>query len=118
MAWRRWILVLALLPALEGRLAAGSAEQDAFEAAAKAFNDTFYDWAEGRFAQFAQKYPASTNLPKAILLQAEARFALTNYAGAIELLIAHQSQAGEWGDQYLFWLGQAQFNNNNFQTAA
>ena len=103
----RWILVLTLLLAAGPRLWAASAADRAFDAAAKAFQDTFYDRAEAEFADFCQKFPTSPRLAEAILLQAEARLELTNYAGAIELLSAHQGAAGTNADQYLFWLAEA-----------
>ncbi len=74
----RWILVLTA--AARRRAAAvrrRAAADRAFEAAVKAFRDTVYDRAEAGFAAFCQKYPASPRLAEAILLQAEARVALT-----------------------------------------
>src|SRR5512137_1276766 len=101
----RWIVVLLLLLAAETRLLAASAADRAFEAAVKAFHDTFYDRAEAQLAEFRQKHPTSPRLSEAILLQAQARLELSNYAGALELLSAHQGNAGTNADQYLFWLG-------------
>ena len=42
---------------------------------------------------------------------------MTNYAGVIELLSGHQSQAGQWADEYQFWLAEALFQSGNFQQA-
>ena len=53
----RWILVLTLLLAAGPRLWAASAADRAFDAAVKAFQDTFYDRAEAQLADFCQKYP-------------------------------------------------------------
>src|ERR1035437_2971004 len=114
----RWILVLTLLPAAGVRLWAASAADRAFDAATNAFHDTFYDRAEAGFADFRQKFPASPRLAEAILLQAEARLELTNYAGAIELLSGHQSAAGTNADQYLFWLAEAYARKGDYQAAS
>ncbi len=113
----RWILVLTLLLAAGPRLAAASAADHAFDAAAKAFHDTFYDRAEAGFADFCQKFPTSPRLAEAILLQAEARVELSNYAGAIALLSAHQQGAGTNADQYAFWLAEAQLRKGDYPAA-
>ena len=114
----RWILVLTLLLAAGPRLSAASAADRAFEAAVQAFGDTFYDRAEAQFADFCQKFPASPRLAEAVLLQAEARIELTNYAGAIALLSAHQNMAGTNADQYLFWLAEAHSRNGDYRAAS
>ena len=104
---RRCLLILAVLLAAGARLAAASAADRAFGAAVKAFQDSFYERAEAQLAEFSQKHPASPRRAEAILLQAQARLMLTNYAGAIELLSAHQGAAGPLADQYAFWLAEA-----------
>src|ERR1019366_3297845 len=114
----RLILVLTMLLAAGSRLAAASAADRAFEAGAKAFHDTFYDRAEAGVADFCKNYPASPRLAEAILLQAEARLELTNYAGAIELLSGHQKDAGTNADQYLFWLAEAYARKGDYRAAS
>jgi TolA-binding protein len=114
----RWILVLTMLLAAGPRLAAASAADRAFEAAAKAFLDTVFDQAEAGFADFCQKFPTSPLLAEAILLQAEARLQLTNYAGAIALLSAHLKDAGTNADQYVFWLAEAQLRKGDYRAAS
>jgi TolA-binding protein len=114
----RWILVLTLLPAAGARLRAASAADRAFDAAAKAFHDTVYDRAEPGFADFCRTFPTSPRLAEAILLQAEARLELTNYAGAIELLSAHQAAAGTNAAEYLFWLSEAQARKGDYRAAS
>src|ERR1035438_7520117 len=114
----RWILVLTLLPAAGVRLGAASAADRAFDAATNAFHDTFYERAEAEFADFRQKFPASPRLAEAVLLQAEARLELTNYAGAIELLSGHQGVAGTNADQYLFWLAEAYSRKGDYRAAS
>jgi hypothetical protein len=113
----RWFLTLVLLLAAGPRLWAASAEDRAFHAAVDALDGTFYQRAEGLFAAFCRQYPASPRLPEAILLQAEARIKLTNYAGAIALLSANQSKAGTNADQYVFWLGEACLGQGDWRKA-
>src|ERR1035438_4142845 len=105
---RRWLLVLATLLVTGPRLwGASAAETRTFCAATNLFSLGFYRPAEAAFGNFAQTYSNSTHLAEAILYQAEARTELTNYAGAIALLSAHQANAGTNADQYLFWLAEA-----------
>jgi len=113
----RWILVLSLLCVGGPRLWAASPEDRAFDAAIKAFQDKFYARAEAELADFCQKNPTSPRLPDAILVQAQARLELTNYAGAIQLLAANQAKAGTNADQYLFWLGQACLRKGDWRAA-
>jgi TolA-binding protein len=115
---RRWILVLTILLAAGPRLVAASAADRAFKEASDALHDTFYDRAEAGFADFCKNYPTSPRLAEAILLQAEARLALTNSAGAIELLMAHQKDAGTNADQYAFWLAEAQLRKGDYRAAS
>src|SRR5438445_11566971 len=118
-ALRRWIPVLTLLlAASSGLWAASSAEQRDFEAAANAFSDGFYDRAGAEFAKFAQSFTNSALLPEAILFQAQARLKQTNYAGAIDLLSAHQRMAGTNADQYAFWLAEAYARKGDNRAAA
>ncbi len=116
-AWCRWICLLLLVtgPRLPG---ATGAEDRAFNAAVKELRDGLCLQAEADFADFARKYPASTNLPEAILYQAQARVKLTNYAGALELLAGQQAQAGPLADQYLFSQADAYFQKGDFAAAA
>jgi TolA-binding protein len=115
----RWMLGLSLLLAAGPQLsAASSAENRAFDAAATAFQLGFYDRAEAAFGSFTQVFTNSTRRAEAILYQAEARLQQTNYAGAIELLSAHQGIAGTNADQYLFWLAEANFRKGDYPAAA
>lgn len=114
----RWIVVLTVLLATGLRLAAASAADRAFDAAVKAFHDTFYERAEAQLAEFRQKHPTSPRLPEAILLQAQARLEVSNYAGAIELLTAGQNAAGKYADQYQFWLAQTCLRKGDWRAAS
>jgi TolA-binding protein len=114
----RWTLLLTLLLAGGPRLWAASAADRAFDAAVKAFQDKFYARAEAQLADYCQKFPASPRLAEVILVQAQARLELTNYAGAIELLTANQGKAGTNADQYLFWLAEASYRKGDYRTAS
>ncbi len=114
----RWIVVLSLLLVAGPRLRAASPADRAFDAAVKAFQDTFYARAEAQLGDFCQRHPNSPRLAEAFLLQAQARIELTNYAGAIELLTAHRAQAGTNADQYLFWLGEAYSRKGDWRAAS
>jgi TolA-binding protein len=114
----RWILILTVLLATGPRLTAAPGADRAFEAAYKAFRDGFYDRAEAGFGDFRQKFPDSPRLSEAILLQAEARLELSNYAGAITLLSAHQKDAGTNADQYAFWFAEAQLRKGDYRAAS
>ena len=114
----RWILVLTALLATGPRLAADTAADRAFDAAYKAFLDTVFDRAEVGFGDFCQKYPDSPRLAEAVLLQAEARIELSNYAGAIVLLSARQKDAGTNADQFAFWLVEAQLRKGDYRAAS
>ena len=74
--------------------------------------------AETEFAQFAQKYPKSDRVAEAVLLQAEAEFKQGKYPQAIALLTARKAEAGNLADQYVYWIGEAQFQNGDFSAAA
>jgi TolA-binding protein len=112
----RWVLVWIMLCTAGPRLLAASAETHDFTVAKELFAAAIYTNAEAELAAFTQKFPASAHLPEAILLQAEARIRLTNYAGAIELLAANHGAAGALADQYLFWLAEAYSRKGEYQT--
>jgi TolA-binding protein len=116
---RCWLLIVfALALGSEQVLAASAREGRAYAAAASAFQDGMWGRAEVEFAQFAEKYPKSERVPEALLMQAEADIKQAKLLQAIELLTAHESQAGKLADQYVFWLGEAQFQNEDYAAAA
>ncbi len=120
MFWmRRWLLIaLALLLGGGQLLAANTREERAYAAAARAFQDGMWSRAEVEFAEFSDKYPKSERVPEAVLMQAEADIKQAKYLQAIELLTTHASPAGKLADQYVFWLGEAQFQNEDYAAAA
>lgn len=110
-------LCVQLLAVGAARSASHSPETRAFTAAAEAFQSGFYERAETELRDFSQKFPASTLLAEAGLLQAQARIQLTNYDGAIELLAARESSSESLRDQYLFWLAEACFRKGDYARA-
>jgi TolA-binding protein len=98
--------------------AAASGEEIAFNAAARAFDDGSFDYAERNFAEFIKKFPGSERVPEAILLQARARYKLGQYDQAINLLNSSLGPAGKWADKYRFWMGEAYFQRADFASAA
>ncbi len=111
-------MILALALSGEQVLAASSREERAYAAAASAFQDGMWSRAEVEFAEFSEKYPKSDHVAEAILLQAQADFKQQKYLEVIELLTAHETQAGKLADQYVYWLGEAQFQNEDYAGAA
>jgi len=74
------------------------------------------EMSERAFADFVQKYPNSTRVPEAILYQAQARL-LSGHAAAPSNY-SRPYRADKLAPQYFIWLGQARFQNNDFQGAA
>ena len=113
------ILSLLLLLLGNGPLRAASpAEKRAFNVAAEAFTLNAWAYAETNFDAFVKRYPESERVSEAVLFQAESRFQLQQYAGAIALLSAQQDKAGWWQDQYLYWIGEAQLAGGKLAEAA
>jgi len=117
--WRRTILILGAVILSGGQLfAASTKEQRAYAAAVAEFQDEMWNLAETNFIQFLQKFPKSTNAPEAVLLQAQAEFKQGKLAQAIALLKARQAGAGHLADQYVYWIGEAQFQSVDLAAAA
>ena len=116
---RRWFLVLFALILSSGSLfAASTKEQRAYAAAVSAFQTEIWDRAEMEFTNFVARYPQSTNAPQAVLLAAQAEFKLGKFPQAIALLNKNEARAGILADQYVYWIGEAQFQNGNLAGAA
>jgi len=121
-ARRAWLL-LVLVGCLFGwslRAAefADPLEERDFTAAARAFQDLGYERAEREFGAFVKTWTNSAFKAEAILRQAQARFFLTNSAGAMELLTAGLPQSGSLAEQFQFWLAEAQFQAGKYAAAA
>ena len=121
---RRSIFILAFLVGLlafwfDPVVRADDADADrAFTAAVKLFQGGWHDLAEKDLGAFQERFPTSTNRVQAALLQAQCRFQLKDYSGAIKLIESRLSGAGAWNDQYRYWLGQAQLQQDRFEAAA
>lgn len=116
---RRIIIVLTLLSLLAGQLsAAGSTESRRFNEAAGDFRAAIWERAEKKFGDFVSKYPDSTNVSEAILLQAEARIKMGRLEDATKLLSDNWSRAGNLADEYLYWTGETFFQQSNYTDAA
>ena len=114
----RWVLIALVMVIAGDRVALASTREDrAFAAAASAFQDGMWSRAEVELAQFAAKYPQSAHLAEAVMLQAESDLKQQKYAPAINLLTSHESQAGNLADQYVYWIGEAQFQNQDYAAA-
>jgi TolA-binding protein len=111
----RCLLIILLLSA-HVLFAASSAEKRAFQAGLRPFDASSWDYAEQNFATFIQRFPESEYLAEAILRQAQARYQMGRYAGAVELLTAHPQIATN--GEYFYWLGAAHFHNTNYPAAA
>jgi TolA-binding protein len=116
--WQWLLILLVLLAGGERSLAASAREDRAHAAAVTAFQDGMWSRAETEFAQFVQKYPESDRLAGAVLMQAEAEFKQGKLPQAIALLTARKAEAGNLADQYVYWIGEAQFQNGDFSAAA
>ena len=120
--YRRWffiLLVLALGCGLSSAAGSRKEERD-YAAAVAAFNDGMNDRAVTAFAQFADNYPASSHLPQAVLLRAQAEFKQGKFAEAVARLTDtnNLAQAGILADEYFYWTGEAQFQETNYPAAA
>jgi TolA-binding protein len=109
--------LLALVFSAGPVLAAPSPEDRAFAVAMDEFH-TSPGLSEKKFADFVQKYPSSVRVPEAILYQAQARLLSGEAAGAMDLLATNQNRADKLAPQYLYWLGRARFQNQDYVGAA
>jgi TolA-binding protein len=122
-SWRWLLILLALaLCGTQVHAAGNTREKRAYAAAIGAFQDEMWGRAETELAQFVGKYPESTNVPEALLLEAQAQYEQGKLPQAIALLsdannMARAKAAG-LTDQYTLWIGEAQYAQNDFLKAA
>jgi len=115
---RLWLLLGFTLMLSGGDLLAATTREDrAYAAAASAFQDGMWNRAETALARFIEKYPKSSHLPEAVLLQAEAQYKQGKLLEAIVLLTEHKNDAGDLADQYVYWIGEAQFQAGDLNAA-
>lgn len=98
--------------------AATKAEEKAFQEATLAYDGKAWPRAERELGAFVARFPASEFRAEALLLQAQSRIHLGNFAGAIALLNTGRGSAGRFADEYLFFLAEARFQGGQFQAAA
>jgi TolA-binding protein len=113
---RPFLILLALLLGAAPVFAASSGETNAFAVAMDKFQHLSPDLAERDFAEFVRKYPTSARVPEAILYESQALLFSGQVNSAIDLLTTNR--AGTLAPQYLYWLGRARFQNNDFTGAA
>jgi TolA-binding protein len=113
---RLFLILLALIFGATPVFAASSSETNAFAVAMDKFLHLSPDLSEKDFAEFVRKYPNSPRVPEAILYQAQAMLYSGQVNGAIDLLTTNQ--AGTLAPNYLYWLGRARYQNNDFTNAA
>lgn len=93
-------------------------ETDLFNAASKAFADKFYDRAGQQFNEFIAKFPASTNAPKAGLLEAQSAYFQRKWDAALAVLEKNMEKAGPLADEYQFWQAETFFAKEDYGKAA
>jgi TolA-binding protein len=113
---RPFLILLALVFGVVPAFAVSQAETNAFAIAMDKFEHLPPDLAEKDFADFVRKYPNSTRVPEAILREAQGMLSSGQVNGAIDLLTTNR--ADTLAPQYLYWLGRARFQNNDFAGAA
>jgi outer membrane protein assembly factor BamD (BamD/ComL family) len=100
------LLLLLFLSPFQRLAAAEPGEVEAYNLAANAFADRFFEVAEKQFAEFRAKFPKSAELSTATLFQARAMASLKKGQAALELLDQTIGQAGPLADQYLLLKGE------------
>lgn len=119
MAWRRYMLLfLVCAGVMPLRAASGNAENNAFNSAARKFNNELWSLAAQDFSVFVTNFPTSFRVPEAVLFQAQALVKDRRYTAAVDVLKANQHRALELGDLYLYWIAHAHMGNSNFPAAA
>ncbi len=101
-----------------GLIAADSPPDQAFNVAARSFQDGLYQQAEKQFGDFIKAFPDSDKVSQATLLEARAALSRHDLEKTINLLEAGLPKAGPLVDQYRYWMGAAQMENGHYQAAA
>lgn len=97
-----------------------SKEDETLFVAKKAFEDGFYDVAQGLFERFLKEYPNSSRIPEVELLIGQCYFrqnrfldALTKFEGLLSSPAAQNIK-----DAILYWIAEVHFKGNNFTKAS
>lgn len=111
-------MLLLCLRFCAGALGQDAAEAEAFTRLSKTFADKFYELARQSSAEFSAKYPASTRLPEAQLIQIQSLNQLRSHDAVIELVDRTLNSAGSLAGDYLFWKADSLFEKGSFELAA
>lgn len=110
--------LVLLMSTLVARPADNARSERAFTAASNTYAIELWDRAERLLGEFAATFPESTHVPDAVLLQARCRFQLKRYAEVVELLNQRKAVAGLLGDQFQYWMAEAEFARGDYGAAA
>ena len=113
-AWALIFLYALALPAS----AQIASEARVFSAAVAEFDAGIFPLSEKEMGDFIRKFPESAHVPEAILYQARAAIEQQKFKLAVDLLSTNAPLAGQLGDQYRYWLGDAYLESTNYQTAS
>ena len=106
---------LVLVPALHAQ---DTVETRAFRQAVQTFQTGIFERAARELGEFVTRYPASSYVSDAVLLQGRAAIHLNNFQTAIDLLSTNAPRAGRLADEYRYLLGDAHFQSGSFRVAA
>src|SRR5436190_15627184 len=110
------LAVVVLITA--ARPAGGATAEAQLNGAKEIFEDKFYDRAEQACVEFVQNFPTSPRLAEVLLLQARSRLEQSNYAGAMELLVANQNVLGQKRMSLFFGWERPGFERENIRKQA
>ncbi len=74
--------------------------------------------AEAQFAQFIKRFPDSTNVPAGAAFAGAGGFQTAGVHQHDRLLTTNLPAAGGLADQYVYWIGEAQFQSGDIAQAA
>ena len=116
---RSFLILLALVFSARLAFAADSREANAFDTAMKTFK-LAPELSEKDFADFVQNYRNSVRKPEAILYEARAMLSAGRVTNAVQLLTDNLATngTGKLAPEYLYRLGLAYFQNNDYPAAA
>lgn len=98
--------------------APGRAEQRAFNAAQKRFQDQLFPQAEREFTEFLARYPESELRAEGVFRLGQIRFKLGNYKDALSSMKVEEGRAGALADRYRFLAGECLLALNKSREAA
>jgi TolA-binding protein len=98
--------------------AASAEETNALRSAYKLFTDMQYPLAENNFSNFLATFTNSSHRAYAILFLARSQLEQSNGASAVALLQNSFSDAGDLGQEYVFWIAKARLSERDYTKAA